>query len=51
MDIFYSVLPETWMTLIGTFNKSLQIYKGTQLNWAAQLAHVPVGIQIANFEY
>ncbi|XP_066916421.1 protein PTHB1-like [Clytia hemisphaerica] len=44
------VLSDTRMTLTGTFNKSLQIYKGTQLSWAAQLPHVPVAIKIANFE-
>ena len=38
------------MTLVGTFNKSVQIYKGIQLNWAAQLPHVPVSIKLANFE-
>uniref|UniRef100_UPI00398F4C8B protein PTHB1 isoform X3 n=1 Tax=Pristiophorus japonicus TaxID=55135 RepID=UPI00398F4C8B len=47
---YTSVLEGTINTLIGNHNNKLLIYQDVTLKWVAQLSHVPVSIQVANFQ-
>ncbi|XP_067837947.1 protein PTHB1 isoform X2 [Heptranchias perlo] len=47
---YTSVLEGTINTLIGNHNNKLLIYQDVTLKWVAQLPHIPVSVQVANFQ-
>ncbi|XP_078253729.1 protein PTHB1 isoform X1 [Rhinoraja longicauda] len=47
---YTSVLEGTINILIGNHNNKLLVYQDVTLKWVAQLPHVPVSVQVANFQ-
>ncbi|XP_069777139.1 protein PTHB1 isoform X4 [Narcine bancroftii] len=47
---YTSVLQGTINILIGNYNNKLLVYQDVTLKWVAQLPHVPVCVQVGNFQ-
>ncbi|XP_059829564.1 protein PTHB1 isoform X1 [Hypanus sabinus] len=48
---YTSVLEGTINILIGNHNNKLLVYQDATLKWVAQLPHLPVCVQVANFQH